>query len=446
MPYELFACDPALADTAAFCAAYGFDPEDSANTIVVIGKSDPPRYAACVTLAPYRLDVNRAVRDRLGTRKASFAPAEDTAALTGMQMGGVTVFGLPAGPADLGRRAGDGPGADRARRRLAVVEGHRVAGDPAGAARGGGRGGPGDRAATGRVKAPRRRPAVSFRLVTDQPSDPRADPTPPRRPRQTGPVQYKGDDLEAERGPGLGCFRIQVVVLVIFIVLTPLSVAWDWPIAVSTVAAVRGHPAAAGHRPDDHLPAPAGGRGPARPPPAAGERDADGRRARGRGEPGRPGRSMRAPPPADGPPSGLIGSAGHGAGARVTAMAPCDNTGHPRHAQGGPDTVPVLATYFSVRRGRDPFFKFFMRTIFPRQVKDYEEKFGIRFIGWFNVAHGWDFDNVILLDLPDYATLDKLEADEATRALGHRAGEWIFERHHSMFLRERMGPDLEYHP
>lgn len=94
-PYELFPCDPALADTAAFCAAYGFSPEDSANTILVIGKSDPPRFAACVTLAPYRLDVNRTVRDRLGTRKASFAPAEETAALTGMQIGGVTVFGLP---------------------------------------------------------------------------------------------------------------------------------------------------------------------------------------------------------------------------------------------------------------------------------------------------------------------------------------------------------------
>lgn len=93
--YELFPCDPALADTAAFCAAYGFDPEDSANTIVVIGKSDPPRFAACVTLAPYRLDVNRAVRDRLGTRKASFAPAEETTRLTGMLIGGVTVFGLP---------------------------------------------------------------------------------------------------------------------------------------------------------------------------------------------------------------------------------------------------------------------------------------------------------------------------------------------------------------
>jgi prolyl-tRNA editing enzyme YbaK/EbsC (Cys-tRNA(Pro) deacylase) len=96
VPYELFACDPSLADTAAFCEAYGFDPEDSANTIVVIGKSDPPKFAACVTLAPYRLDVNRTVRDRLGTRKASFAPAEQTTELTGMQIGGVTVFGLPA--------------------------------------------------------------------------------------------------------------------------------------------------------------------------------------------------------------------------------------------------------------------------------------------------------------------------------------------------------------
>ena len=95
--YELFACDPELADTAAFCAAYGFPPDDSANTIVVVGKSDPPVYAACVTLAPYRLDVNRTVRDRLGTRKASFAAPDATAALTGMQMGGVTVFGLPAG-------------------------------------------------------------------------------------------------------------------------------------------------------------------------------------------------------------------------------------------------------------------------------------------------------------------------------------------------------------
>jgi prolyl-tRNA editing enzyme YbaK/EbsC (Cys-tRNA(Pro) deacylase) len=95
VPYELFPCDPALADTAAFCAAYGFAQEDSANTIVVIGKSTPPVYAACVVLATTRLDVNRTVRDRLGTRKASFAPSEETQALTGMTIGGVTVFGLP---------------------------------------------------------------------------------------------------------------------------------------------------------------------------------------------------------------------------------------------------------------------------------------------------------------------------------------------------------------
>ncbi len=95
-PYELFPCDPSLADTAAFCEAYGFEPDESANTILVIGKSDPPRYAACVVLATTRLDVNRVVKDRLGTRKASFAPAELTRELTGMEIGGVTVFGLPA--------------------------------------------------------------------------------------------------------------------------------------------------------------------------------------------------------------------------------------------------------------------------------------------------------------------------------------------------------------
>jgi hypothetical protein len=47
------------------------------------------------------------------------------------------------------------------------------------------------------------------------------------------PVQYKGEDLEAERGPGLGCFRFQVATLIFFIVLTPLTVAWNWPTWVS---------------------------------------------------------------------------------------------------------------------------------------------------------------------------------------------------------------------
>ncbi len=93
--YEIIPCDPDLADTAAFCAAYGYAPEDSANTILVVGKSDPPRFAACVVLANTRLDVNRTVRQKLGSRKASFASADDTRELTGMLIGGVTVFGLP---------------------------------------------------------------------------------------------------------------------------------------------------------------------------------------------------------------------------------------------------------------------------------------------------------------------------------------------------------------
>jgi prolyl-tRNA editing enzyme YbaK/EbsC (Cys-tRNA(Pro) deacylase) len=94
-PFELFPCDPALADTVQFCAAYGFELRDSANTIVVVGKADPRRYAACIVLAIHRLDVNRTVRDRLGTRKASFAAADETRTLTGMEIGGVTPFGLP---------------------------------------------------------------------------------------------------------------------------------------------------------------------------------------------------------------------------------------------------------------------------------------------------------------------------------------------------------------
>jgi prolyl-tRNA editing enzyme YbaK/EbsC (Cys-tRNA(Pro) deacylase) len=95
--YQIIGCDPELADTAAFCEHYGFALEDSANTIVVMGKAEPPVFAACVVLATTRLDVNKAVRKRLGTRKASFASAEQTRELTGMAIGGVTPIGLPVG-------------------------------------------------------------------------------------------------------------------------------------------------------------------------------------------------------------------------------------------------------------------------------------------------------------------------------------------------------------
>ena len=95
--YERIEVDPALADTAAFCEHYGYPLEISGNTILVVSKRGEQRFCACLVLATTRLDVNHAVRPLLGTRKASFASAEETAEQTGMLIGGVTPFGLPPG-------------------------------------------------------------------------------------------------------------------------------------------------------------------------------------------------------------------------------------------------------------------------------------------------------------------------------------------------------------
>jgi uncharacterized integral membrane protein len=44
---------------------------------------------------------------------------------------------------------------------------------------------------------------------------------------------YKGAPLDSERGPGLGCFWIQVVLLLVLLVATPLSVMLVFPPWVS---------------------------------------------------------------------------------------------------------------------------------------------------------------------------------------------------------------------
>jgi prolyl-tRNA editing enzyme YbaK/EbsC (Cys-tRNA(Pro) deacylase) len=93
LDFEVVPCDPALADTTEFCAAYGYGLDESANAIVVIGKSTPPVHVICLVLADSRVDVNHTVRKRLGVRRASFASAEVTRELTGMEIGGVTPFG-----------------------------------------------------------------------------------------------------------------------------------------------------------------------------------------------------------------------------------------------------------------------------------------------------------------------------------------------------------------
>ena len=94
--FEVRECDPELADTAAFVAAYGVPLDRSANTILVASKGAEPIYVACVVLATTALDVNNVVRREMGVRKASFAAADPVRELTGMEIGGVTPFGLPA--------------------------------------------------------------------------------------------------------------------------------------------------------------------------------------------------------------------------------------------------------------------------------------------------------------------------------------------------------------
>jgi prolyl-tRNA editing enzyme YbaK/EbsC (Cys-tRNA(Pro) deacylase) len=90
--------DPGLADTAAFCERYQVGLDESANCVVVAARrGGETRLAACMVLATTRADVNGLVRRHLGARKISFAAMETAVAETGMEYGGITPIGLPAG-------------------------------------------------------------------------------------------------------------------------------------------------------------------------------------------------------------------------------------------------------------------------------------------------------------------------------------------------------------
>ena len=95
--YEWLEVDPDFADTAQFCEKYGFTLEESGNTIIVASKRGEKKYSACIVLGTDRLDVNKKVRSLMNVSRLSFASAEETAQLTGMMIGGVTPFALPAG-------------------------------------------------------------------------------------------------------------------------------------------------------------------------------------------------------------------------------------------------------------------------------------------------------------------------------------------------------------
>lgn len=119
--------DPAKADTAAFVEAYGRELlETSANCVVVAGKrAGETGYAACLVLSTTRVDVNGTVRRHLGVRKASFAAMDTAVGETGMEYGGITPVGLPAGwPILVDRAVVDTPwlviGSGRRRGKLIV--------------------------------------------------------------------------------------------------------------------------------------------------------------------------------------------------------------------------------------------------------------------------------------------------------------------------------------
>jgi len=90
--------DPDLADTAALTEAYDLPLSASANCVVVSGRrGGEERIAACVVRADTRADVNNLVKRTLDVRKASFLPTERAVEETGMEYGGITPVGLPAG-------------------------------------------------------------------------------------------------------------------------------------------------------------------------------------------------------------------------------------------------------------------------------------------------------------------------------------------------------------
>jgi prolyl-tRNA editing enzyme YbaK/EbsC (Cys-tRNA(Pro) deacylase) len=91
--------DPQWADTAVFVRHYGQELlEKSANCVVVAGRrGGGTTLAACVVLSTTRVDVNGMVRRQLGARKASFASMDTATGESGMEYGGITPIGLPAG-------------------------------------------------------------------------------------------------------------------------------------------------------------------------------------------------------------------------------------------------------------------------------------------------------------------------------------------------------------
>lgn len=106
------AIDPDVADTAAMMAEFGLTADTGANCVIVSGKrAGVKRIGAVLVRSDRRADVNGLVKRTLDVRSASFHPTDRAVEESGMEYGGITPLGLPAGwrllvdPAVLGNEA-----------------------------------------------------------------------------------------------------------------------------------------------------------------------------------------------------------------------------------------------------------------------------------------------------------------------------------------------------
>jgi prolyl-tRNA editing enzyme YbaK/EbsC (Cys-tRNA(Pro) deacylase) len=93
--HTVIECEPEFADTQRFCDHYGYSVDESANVLLITSKRGERKFAACVVLATCRLDGNKTARKKLGASRISFASPKETREITGMELGGVTPFGMP---------------------------------------------------------------------------------------------------------------------------------------------------------------------------------------------------------------------------------------------------------------------------------------------------------------------------------------------------------------
>ena len=78
--------------------AYDVPMAAGANCVVVAGRrAGEERVAACLVRADTRADVNTLVKKVLDVRKASFLSMDRAVEESGMEYGGITPVGLPAG-------------------------------------------------------------------------------------------------------------------------------------------------------------------------------------------------------------------------------------------------------------------------------------------------------------------------------------------------------------